>query len=207
MLKIGDNIDAFWRSLSDVGRKQLPFAVAMALNDTAEDVAKAEEQSLEKSLDRPTPYTKRGIYRLRASKSRLRAEIGVKRVQEQYLRYQVDGGVRKPKGRAIVIPVGQRRNQYGNMPKGAVRKAAAKADTFVASRNDPRTKHLRPGIYQRPKRGRRGSAGQAKLLVAFASAASYNKRWDFKKGAEKKARSVFPQHLGTRWRQALATAK
>jgi hypothetical protein len=221
MIRIEDNIDDFWRRLSDVGRKQLPFAIAMALNDTAEDVVEAEEKGLEKHLDRPTPYTRRAFYRRRASKSNLRAEVGVKRVQAEYLRYQVDGGVRRPKGRAIVVPVNQRKNQYGNMPKGALKRALAKSDAFVASRGEKATKHLAPGIYQRPKRGRyrsastrktsgnknRGKQKGPKLLAAFESSASYSKRLPFEQTARRKAQPSFNKYLTMRWRQALATAK
>ena len=43
--------------LNRVQRKQVPFATALALTRTAQDVAKAETAQISKKLDRPTPFT------------------------------------------------------------------------------------------------------------------------------------------------------
>ena len=169
MFTIEADFNAADRLLSDLGRKQLPFAAAMTLNDVAADVKEDEARGIEETFDRPTPYTKRGLYLRRASKSRLAAQVGVKSVQAGYLGLQARGGVRRPKGQALVVPVKMRRNKYGNMAKGAVKRAAAKPGVFVASRKSTRSQHLPPGIYERP-RGKRAS--KPKMLVAFESSAA-----------------------------------
>ena len=43
--------------LEAVSTSQLPFAMSRALNDTAEDVRKAEIAKMQSVFDRPTPYT------------------------------------------------------------------------------------------------------------------------------------------------------
>lgn len=203
MLSIKDNIAEIERSLSDFARDQLPFAIAMTLNDTAADAKVAEERALERELDRPTPFTKRGIYMRRASKRRLESAVGVKRVQAAYLKLQASGGVRRPKGKALLLPVNQRKNTYGNMPKGAVRRASARDDTFVASKRGGKQTSLRPGIYRRVGRGRK----KLSLLVAFEDRAAYKPKLPFERVASRTGELVIADHFARRFKQALATAR
>ena len=206
MLSFKANFDDAYRGLSDLARKQLPYATAMALNDTAQDVKSAEEADIENEFENPTPFTKRALYLRRASKSRLTSEVGVKRVQAGYLKRQVTGGVRRPAGRALLVPGSIRLNKYGNMPKGAVKRMLARPNTFVASKKKSATRHMRPGIYQRKGSARRGTAG-VKLLVAFEARASYQKRWNFRGIAIRKGRGTFEGHY-LRWvKRAIATKK
>jgi len=205
VLEISADFDRLERALTDVALRQLPFATAMALNDTAKDVQEAEEQELVEELDKPTPFTRRGVYVQRASKRRLSARVGIKRIQAGYLNLQVTGGTRKPKGRALVVPVKARLNKYGNMPKGSVGRTAARKNTFVAGRGRSGTKHLRAGIYQRPAKSARSQS--PKLLIAFEPRAKYKSRIKFRPVAADVARVRFPNHLPRRLKQALATAK
>ncbi len=217
MISFEDNIRDFESSLTDFAQNQLPFATALALNDTIEEVDDAWKVQLDRRLDRPTPFTKRGTFRRRATKRKAVATVAFKDVQSGYLKKLVTGGQRRPKGRAILIPVAQRVNKYGNLPKGAVARVGARSDTFVASKGAKNTKHLRPGIYKKPKRsGRRSAAGGKRgvgnlvgpqLLVAFEDRATYSKQLDLQKPAEGKARSEFPKHFARRFKSALATAK
>jgi len=201
MISFADNIDAFGRGLSDLSLRQIPFAAALALNDTAADVQKAWETQAERRLDRPTPFTKRGVYVQRAKKGRLTATVGYRRIQVSYLRFQVQGGARRPAGRALVIPVGQKRNVYGNMPKGAVKRALAKKDVFSGKVGG------KPGIYRRPSKRQRKMGKGPQLLMTYASRASYSPTLDLQRPATGTARAQFPKHFARRFRQALATAR
>ena len=201
MISISADIAAAERMLSDIARTQLPFATALALNDTAADVKAREERSLGEDLDGPTPFTKRGLFVRRASKRTLTASVGVKDLQAGYLKYQVKGGTRTPKGRAIPVPVSLRLNKYGNMPRGALGRLGAKKGTFATSPGKLATRHLAPGIYQR------GRKGAVKMLVAFEPRAQYKPKWSFVSHAERTARAGFQGHFITRLRQALATLR
>ncbi|WP_243612940.1 hypothetical protein [Shimia aestuarii] len=223
MISFQDNIDEFERSLTDFAARQLPFAVAQALNDTAEDVDKVWQEEIERQLDRPTPFSKRGTRRIRATKRRQVATVTLKTIQAEYLKIQVRGGVRRPARRAILVPVGQRKNKYGNMPKGAVQRLLAKPDVFVASKGSKATRHLAPGIYKRPRRsayrtksvfakGKVGNKNVGKLkgpqlLVSFEDKARYQKRLVLDKRSASTARDVFPAHFSRRFKAALATAR
>jgi hypothetical protein len=113
-VRFQSNIREVERGLSDFAKRQLPFAVSLALNDTAADVAKNAEKGLAKRLDRPTPFTRRAFAVLRSSRARLAAAVFAKDAQAAYLRFQEEGGERRPKGRAIVVPVNVRLNKFGN---------------------------------------------------------------------------------------------
>lgn len=208
MVSFSVDMATFRRGLYEVERKQVPFAMARALTDTARDIADDWPEIMERGLDRPTPFTKKGSYVRPASKSRLVAEVGLKRRQNEYLRLQLTGGERRPKGRALVVPAGMKLNKYGNMARGAVGKASGRPDTFVVSSGDVRTRHLKPGIYQRPKsRRRKASPASPKMLVSFKARAQYRRRLYLRGPAERVVRRNLPVHFGRRFRAAMATAK
>lgn len=226
---VSSNLEEVLSAIDGFVARQVPFAAALALNDVAELVKIEEEAEIKKAIDRPIGFTQRGIYKTRASKSKLMAEVGVRPIQAGYLVWQVEGGERGPKRRAIPVPVGIVRNSYGNMPKGALAKLLARPDVFIASEGSPATKHLPPGIYSRGKRANRkgGLTGRAggygtvgnnwqgrgkkrstlQLLVAFENSATYEaKRFDFFRAADKKAKAEFRAALERRLAEAIRTA-
>ena len=190
--------------------KQVPFALSQALNDTALDVKAAEEDELGVVLDNPTPFTRRGFFVKRSSKRKLVAKVGVKSIQAKYLRYQVEGGTRRPNGKALLVPQKARLNQYGNLPKGSVARSKAKKTTFVVSRGAKAAEHLRPGVYQRPKRLAKGSKREAKKLkqlVSFEASATYKPKFDPVSVARRVLRKRLKSHFSRRFAQAMATAR
>lgn len=201
VISVSHNFDAAERMLSDFGRTQLPFATALALNDTAADVSDAVGMEMRATLDRPTPFTLRGFYTRRASKGRLTAEVGAKDVQAGYLRFAFGGGVRRPERAALLVPVAARLNSYGNLPRRAVARLVARGDVFATSRGDPKTRHLRPGIYRRPQGGR----GGPQLLIAFEDSADYRQLLDLVKIAGPVVSREFEGHLLDRLRRVLAS--
>ena len=50
------------RALTSLERRQLPFAVSQALNDTAKDVQRAMQNEINNKVDRPTPFTRRAVF-------------------------------------------------------------------------------------------------------------------------------------------------
>lgn len=200
MIDVKADFRAAERVLSDLGRKQLPFAMAMAINETAMVVKEAEAEEIGAVFDRPTRFTQNGLFVARASKSRLTATVGVKRIQAGYLELQVTGGTRRPKGQALVVPVNARLNAYGNLPRRAVAGMKRKKGAFVASRSSGT--RLPAGIYQRT--GRKGRGG-LKMLVAFEPRASYRARYRFGPVAEEAALSRFEDAFFEWLRKAIAT--
>lgn len=187
------NLEAFRRALDETGAREVPFAAARALTDTARDVETNTAKRLPKVFDRPTPFTLRGLFVKPARKARLVATVGFKDKQADYLALQETGGTRRPKGRALVVPASARVNRYGNLPRGAVRRALARPDTFSG------TVRGVAGIWQRTRRG------GVRLLVAYEDRARYEPRLGFDDGARKTALARFGRHFARRFAEAVET--
>lgn len=193
MLEITADFDGFLKQLNDVERRQVPFAISLTLNETIDDVESNTRKRLPRVLDRPTPFTQRGLMTRKATKRRLLASVGFKRIQSAYLKFQEDGGERRPRRRAIPIPVGQRLNKYGNMPRAAIKRLLARPGVFSGEVRGV------AGIWQRKRtRGQRG----LKLLIAFKPRATYQPRLKFHEGALKTTRA----RIGINWRRSFARA-
>lgn len=194
-MRVEVNFDEVLRQLTAFEKKQVPFAAAKTLTDAAQSVKVRFEELIDQGLDRPTPFTKRGVFIKSATKTRLEALVGIKNRQASYLRYQRDGGVRQPKKRAIVIAVGQRLNKYGNMPKRAVERLLGRKDTFSGTVDGT------PGIWKRLR------GGKLRLMAIYVDQATYDPILDF----DQAFRSEIARHMPVLWArnyaQALRTAK
>lgn len=118
-------------------KKQLPFATARALTQTAGLIKQALIGSMETSFDNPTPFTLNSLYVKPATKTNLKAEVGIKNMpgnsgstpQSSYLQPEVQGGRRPvkrmeflmrskgvlPKGMMVVPGEGATLDRYGNV--------------------------------------------------------------------------------------------
>lgn len=208
MLKINvsANVDDLKRSLSRMEREQVPFAASKALNETANDVAKAITVQMDQYLDNPTPFTKaayisnRGTFKGKfANKRNLVAILIPGKVQAEYLRYQIAGGLRLPKQKAILVPArAAPKNQYGNITR-ATRKSliAGKKDYFTVGTRENRT----PGIYQRV--GKESS----RPMAFYVDSAKYKAIFPIDKISSGVVRSRFPKRLQEAIQKAIATAR
>lgn len=194
-VSVKSNVDAVVRDLERRFRDQVPFAVAKALTLTAKDVQRAEVEEIRQAFDRPTPFTQQAVGITSATKQRLSAKVFVKTYQLAYLGIQVEGGIRQPKRRALVVPVDLPLNQYGNIPRRKVQALLSRRDTFSGRVNGV------GGIWQRTK------AGPLKLLIAYEPAAKYRKRFPFYEVALRVIDQRFDANLRSAVAGAIATAK
>ena len=137
--------------LTDVERKQLPFAQALALTRTAERVKKATQRERAKVFDRPNPWTRNaGAFVKVATKTDPSAEVrfseggAAGRSAFSYLRHHVEGGARPHKGfekrligRGLMlaseyaVPArGVQLDRYGNISPGVITKIISQLDAF-----------------------------------------------------------------------------
>lgn len=193
-ISVRTDIKAAIAKLNRLQREQVPFATAKALTMTAKDAQSALDVAMETQLDNPTPFTKRAIGIERATKQNLTARVFIKPTQLAYLQWQVAGGTRGPKGRAIPIPQSVPLNQYGNMTRNKVKQLMARADVFSG------TVRGVGGIWQRTKRG------GVKLLIAWEPKATYKPRFKFYEVAKKTIRAKFSSNFQSSLAGALATA-
>lgn len=166
-IDVTSNVKAVLAKVRHDIERQVASAAAKALTDTARDVRQAEMAEMQRVLDRPIPFTMRGIGYAPANASNLTARVFVRDAQLAYLGIQVSGGLEHPKGRAFLKPVGVGLNQYGNIPRRKIKQLLARKDTFSG------TVHGIGGIWQRV--GQKG----LKLLVAYERPRQVKARLDF----------------------------
>ena len=129
------------RRLQAIAGEQVPFATAVALNEIAFKIKRETGPAeMRKVFDRPSPWTLRSLFVVRASKSRLVARVGwgqdyyskSRLTPDETLGQQVSGGPRREKGMEhwlrqagmlgggefIVPGSGARLDRYGNMARG-----------------------------------------------------------------------------------------
>lgn len=129
--------------LSDLEKKQFPYAVAKTLTKTAQDVQAAEIKEMQARLDRPTPYAQRSLYIKPATRRDLSAQVFFKDKNSlgkggtpaaNFMKPQVEGGKRSLKRfesalkRMAVLPSGFYiapgdacpLDAYGNIPRSLI---------------------------------------------------------------------------------------
>ncbi len=189
------NIREWTRYVGTSLKRQVPFATAKALTETARgDVKPAIERRMHVAFENPTPFTLRGVAYRSGNKRNLIATVFIKDVQAGYLQLEEIVGTRRPKAKAIVIAVGQRVNKYGNMPRGAVQKLLAKQDVFSGRIGNV------AGIWKRTKRG-------PKLMARYVERAQYRPRFQFNRTAQAIAMRRFPNNFVRAFDQAIRTAR
>lgn len=189
------DIDKVTKQLKSIARDQIPFATSLALNQVAADGQRRAQRQMRLDLDRPTRFTIQGVATKRSNKRNLYAEVFIKEIQADYLKYQIYGGVRQPKKRAIVVPVQVKLNRYGNIPRRKIQALLQRDDVFVL-RNSSKA-----GIYQRMK------SGKLKQLIAFEQTASYDRQFDFHGIVIREVRARIQPAMRAAINRALSTAK
>jgi hypothetical protein len=123
------DIERAARSMSEMARKQIPFATALALTQTAQAVQKELAADLKKEFDQPTPYITRGTFISPAKKNDLKAEVGM---------------IDRPKGTNNASPALYVREQFGGGVRG--QKPFEKALTAIGALPAGWTAQPAPGI-------------------------------------------------------------
>lgn len=199
--------------MDDAGKRQMPFAMAKALTQTARQTAAAETNHIETIFDKPTPFTKRAVGVTPATKAKLSTRIFVKDVQAKYLLPEATGGRRGFKtfeekfaaGGApqIALPgPGVPLNQYGNISKAKIKRIAADIETFNSNKRFfkgiPKGGNLPMGIYARANNNT-----HITTLIRFATDAVYKKRFEFSAVANDTITANFEANLISAWDAAM----
>lgn len=229
MIKVEiDGLERVKAAMSGAG-KQVVFAAAVALTRTARAIKEAVPARMDQELDRPTPFSKGGLYVKAARRETLTAEVGFMDRQASYMKFQVDGGIRPTGARGIKLPGNIELNMFGNIPKGTIDKLKAVAQNGTLGRSIAR----RLGIGNRRKgaapiqlffgkpsgRGwekapigiwRRipGSPGKLIPVIVFEDTpARYRPRFKFARLGEEVVRREWDRQFSTALDQAMRTAR
>ena len=200
--------------------QQLPFATAQALSALAKTVQVAEAKSLDSVFDRPTPFTENSVGIVRARKDSLVSEVFVKDKASAYLEPYEVGGENKLNSKALLKPIDQPVNQYGNLSRSDLKRLKARSDIFIGK---VQTKAgIVSGVWQRTastanvmsKAGRvrktskgLNATGHLKLLIRFTDAHKATQHWNYRLRAEQIVQRDFNKEFGRSLAQALASAK
>ena len=221
-IDIRSDVKQLTKSLNRIQRKQIPFATSKALNATAFDVRKTLQDALDIHLDAPTAYTKRGVQVEKSTKKNLVAKVGFRSksfgkgkgsvTQAEYMKRQISGGLRLPKGQAIPVPVpkNMKPNKFGNIPRGKIDRLLADKDRYFSG--EPKGRKGASGIWQRmPANSKRAKSknkgGRIRMVIAWEPKAQYSPRFPFRQVVAKTVRTNFKLRFETSIKQALGSAR
>jgi hypothetical protein len=214
-------VDAVNAHLAGRGR-QVAFAASVALNAAAKTVSAAMPAEIERAIDRPTPFTRRGVRVLKfANKAKLETTVGFMRAQAKYMVFQIEGGTRHPGQEGLRLPSAIKVNEFGNIPKGVIGRliavarkerglakvtsrrvrVSAKVDLFYGDPTDQKGRPWPRGIYK-------VAGGQLIPLVVFpVTNARYKARFDFRRIAAAVVYREWPGQFSKAMAEAIRTAR
>jgi len=213
-ISVKSNISAFAKAMDAFGKNQMPFATAVALNDTAKDVrgkiindtwpsdiTQRNKNFMKAAL---TPISKRNG-EVFATKRNLRAIVGTTRtkMQRDYLQRLTEGGTKTPRGRHLAIP--SKDNNVTRLGGGAIKKA-----------DRPRQLLNRKGVFIQ-KLVRSGDMAimrrvgkdryPLQMLYILEPSGQIKKQFDFYEDANATARRAFGKNFAKAFARAKKTAK
>lgn len=222
-ISVSADLQKLTKALSQLEKKQLPFATAQALTAVARRVQDAEKKALPEVFDRPTPFTVNSVAVKGARKTDLEAVVFIKDIAAAYLAPYEFGGNHKligsgktwlnPKDMSLL-------NQYGNFSRSALKRFEGRPDVFIGSVKTKSGESI-GGVWQRPAavqtvktRGKRGVAlrginqtGHLKLLVRFGDARPVKQHLEFGERAFETVDEYFAIEFAAAMARAIATAK
>ena len=214
-------LDAVKALLSGMG-KQVAYAASKALNATGKKVSDAMPAEIERAIDRPTQFTKRGVRVLRyANKANLSTTVGFMTAQARYMKLQVEGGTRNPGAAGLKLPAAIKLNEFGNIPKGVIAqlisvarkenglkkatakrvRVSAKVELFYGDPKDQKGKPWPRGIYKI------ANGALIPLVIFPVTAARYKPILDFQRIAAAIVDKEWPRQFDIALADALKTAR
>ena len=214
-ISVKSNIKEVTKGLSSIQKKQIPFATMLALNDTAFALHRAYKKQTTQKFDNPTDFTQKGFRVDKAKKTNLIAVVYVHEKREDYMKLQVDGGIRTPKNSAIVIPNSSNSNDIdkyasGNIKKGAYNKLKKNRNKYFFGK--PKGNQGSEGIWERYGRESAGTSAGYKIrqVAKLTKMGRYKALYPFESignGVAFSRKNGFDSNFAKRLRRALDTAR
>jgi len=199
-LNVGSNINQVAGWLTNVQRKQLPFATAGALTATAFDVRKhVVEKTFPRDFDLRNKRFAGAVLRVeKANKRKLRAAV-YDRLGREYLETQARGGIKRPTGQWISIPTQHiKRTAAGKIGKAKrPRNIVNKPNVFFRHQGPT------PDIVRMP----RGKGKSLEVLYQLVPLARIPKRLRFYEDAAKVVQRRMVPNFKKSFERALRTAR
>lgn len=207
-------LDEVQRQLRNLAQEQMPYAISVALNNTAFSLLKTSKQQLTSVFDRPTPLIQGATRVTKATKKTLAALIEIDPKRQGVLGVHEAGGPRGQKGfeRKIGLPEDWRavptknmpRNEYGN-PDPAINNriitakgGKARGIYFIMPGANSRQ---RPGIYQLIDKTKIAK------LYHFVRRVQYEPRLEWMETIRTEAERILPEEMSKAVQRAMETAR
>jgi hypothetical protein len=203
-VSVKDNLKEVNKWTTNVQKKQIPFATAMAINKTLgigkgnrmKGLDREMQKQMIQKLDRPMARTTKAFYRIGARKTNLTGTLGFTEWANKFMQYLVHGGVRSGESSKVGVPYvpNAKLNKFGNI---AGRKSGLikKQSQFIGN-----IKSI-DGVWERQK------DRSVKLMVAFKNSVTYQAMFPFYKIAEKYSKARFDKNFAEEFTKALRNAK
>ncbi len=196
-IRVDHNLKQWRRKLSDFQRRQIPFAMSQALNDTAFDVRRhivdrIWPNSFPRAANKRFPNV---AFRVKKATKRNLESVVFDRLKRDWLMLHIRGGTKRPwTSRNLAVPVGVKRTATGRI--SAAKSPRNLQNSFIGEGGT--------AIFQRVggKRQRR-----IKMMYALTPTAQIDRVFPFFRQARLKVDQVFPRHFARRFKKALATAR
>lgn len=178
---VKDTLKELSRDLTNIQKKQIPFAASQALNQLAYEIAKKvmPEKADQTFEGGATAFTRKAFNYKKSTKRDLTAIVFINEAQNKYMQFMVQGGTRFPNKRAILVSTKQSKlNKYGNFPKGKVSQMLADKSKFFSG--VPKGQSDKPaGIWERYGRGSRAGGQRIRLVALYTQEAQYKPLFPF----------------------------
>jgi hypothetical protein len=226
MLKISVDTRQVQAALTKAA-KQLPYAMAQAINATARQAAADVNKAMPSTFAHANRFTQMAVGTpTLATKASLSATVAIKPLQAQYLGLEIAGGTRTPasntrsQSQALVLPgKGTAPLAYGAVKRIAQQAAADRARRQAVAAGTRRRGKLTgsdAGVFEMSGHGPFGGAGgffrrlpghHITRLISFEATASYKPKFDFKGQVLASVMGNFPGAFERELAKALATAR
>jgi hypothetical protein len=227
-LSMQSNLTELQKSLNNFVNKQLPFAIATALTETAKKVKEAETKKIKDTFKSPTPFTAKSIRIKAARKTNLEAVVFMMDRTASYLDPYEFGGVHRLNSKALLNPKDIKLNAYGQLSRGALAALKGRPDVFIGPVKT--SKGVINGVWQRVTdtkkvtllnaKGKRlrglnkattgkdgKTVGHLKLLLRFGDALPVKQHLDYRKIAKAVVAAEFAGQFDMAVKKAIATAR
>tara|TARA_R110000803_G_C11873675_1_gene308776 strand:- start:89 stop:766 length:678 start_codon:yes stop_codon:yes gene_type:complete len=222
-ISVKTNIKDVTRGMSRIQRKQIPFAASQTLNQLAFDLTKRKAKGVlgeatattfdKKRGKGSTPFTQRNFFFEKSTKKNLTAFVFWDIRNADYMRFQVKGGVRSPRSKAIVVPTKNSKkhlNAFGNFKKGAVTEMLRDKSKYFSGSPLGAKGGKSEGIWERYGRSTKRGGQKVRKVASYTQSARYSPRFPFvaivQRSVSDKS-SGFNSKFRENLRRALATAK
>ncbi len=208
-IQVEHNIGDFARWLDRITLDQLPYATAVALTRTAQNVQDVLRQRLTRQFTIRNGWVARGIQVQAASKRdtlrRMNAVVGS--LDPFMERQELSGRKKGRTGRDVAVPLDIRRNKRdrtppGKWPKALLRKGGRKRPYFIGT--------IASGKYRGEQAVfRREGSTPYPLRVAYLLVPDVDvpARWELRRTADEIAPRAFPFQMDTALERAIQSAR